>query len=63
MKHDVFMLMESGYQAAMRDYLTYGRFNRKAYEPWDEDGAFENGYENYAYEIKKEKLDEARDAL
>ena len=57
------LIMEAGYQAAMSDYAKFGRPNRSQYEPWDEDGAFETGYENYVYEVKKEKLDQARSWL
>ena len=61
MKENVFTLMEAGYQAAMSDYATYGKPNRKGYDNWDEDGHFETGYENYVYERRQERIDENRE--
>ena len=61
MKHDVFVLMEAGYQAAVRDYATYGKPMRKNYPDWDEYGNFESGYENYVYERRQERIEENRE--
>ncbi|MET0787363.1 MAG: hypothetical protein ABWY25_11730 [Paenisporosarcina sp.] len=61
MKHDVFVLQEAGYQAAMRDYATYGKPMKSNYPGWEEDKPFETGYENYVYERKQERLNEIRE--
>jgi hypothetical protein len=56
MKRSTFILQEAGYQAAERDFNTYGREMILDYPDWDENQPFEEGYLEYFREKKHGKI-------
>lgn len=52
------LIFEAGYQAGGRDLNMYGKPMCTNYSPWDENGSFEQGYNQAIYEWRKEKINE-----